>query len=61
MLHIFVNVDNSTNLATGTNETFETNKSNDTYGMSYVDLNKFFGVPNWTTKISVDTLEALLK
>lgn len=26
-----------------------------------LDLNKFFGVPNWTTKISVDTLEALLK
>ena len=61
ILSVFVNVDNKTNMATGVNSTFNANKSHDTLGMSYVDLNKFFGVANWTTKIPVENLEELIK
>ena len=60
ILSVFVNVDNKTNMATGVNSTFNANKSHDTLGMSYVDLNKFFGVANWTTKIPVETLKDIL-
>lgn len=61
ILSVFVNVDSQTNMATGVNSTFNANKSHDTLGMSYVDLNKFFGVENWTTKIPVENLEELIK
>jgi hypothetical protein len=61
ILSVFVNVDNKTNMATGVNSTFNANKSHDTLGMSYVDLNKFFGVANWTTKIPVENLKELIK